>query len=186
VTPHTTINTTRKETTMSDEPKWETTAEHYNKVAFTGQWAATDSAVTQQCDDVEQSDTYAPTPILTVNPVRRPNVVKRLLEQVATFCNQAKRLWISCVANTERKTPLPHIFLTVQEDEIKGRSLAETVITVEVVREDGKTARAALSIGHSDLHGWYATMTCQKRSSDPQQTMKLTFVDWESVGKTDE
>lgn len=150
---------------------YQTVAEHNNAEAFRGEWQY-DEVTKAVVRDLQMAF------IISTRGVELPD---RVGEQVAVFCHNAHRLYI--VPHQPPARP-PRLFLTIHERELEA-SPADTIITVEVTRGDGKSARVHLTLGKSDLHGLFASMNAPSRNVDHTNVRKLHFADWSSQRSPD-
>ena len=102
---------------------------------------------------------------------------------LAKFANLAGRLSFNWLPGNKRA---PQIYLEVDASELTA--FGETVFNVEVVRPDGKKARFALSLAITDEGVVKSTMTKFGKTPEGDSVVSRqgTFVDWETVGKSDD
>lgn len=147
-------------------------AQHHNDEAFMGNW----SIVNDECTAINQWDSASGEEIELIGVrCKKSSLISKIGLQIATFCRFAKRLWIDPYPLGGR---VPTIFLKLDSTDLKGDIAGHSIITVEVVDEKGRIARANLTLFNSDVNGWRARLTCQRRNDDPHVERKMTFVDW--------
>jgi hypothetical protein len=145
-----------------------TTAQTLNETAFAGEWVYDPASRSIMRDD---------NPALTLDPVvfATPKNTERVGVQTATFCHHAHRLYIDDQRPVNRP---PQMFLTVTESEL-SQGAGETIITVQVIGPDGKTARVHLTLGHSDAKGeLWAEMNAPSRNKDHTKSLTMKYADW--------
>lgn len=147
------------------------TAQHHNEEAFQGEWKVSNDWTIINQDNSVVGGNHKMLAVWGMSAV-----FDKIASQIATFCRFAKRMWIDPHPIGGR---VPTIFLKLDKDDLKGDIAGHNVVIIEVADENGKIARAALTLFNSDISGWRARLTCQRRNDDPNCERKMTFVDWE-------